>query len=100
MTAKVDREHATRLLKRIAELSVAPADALRPALFIKVAQDNAVVGLSLRLHPVSFVREELCVRSITRNGELAEGRLCPDRAALLLQASCSSVSQRENPGQA
>ncbi|MBL0928367.1 MAG: error-prone DNA polymerase [Phycisphaerales bacterium] len=48
-----------------------------PTPFSQVEQDYAATGLSLRPHPMSFVREELEARGVARNGALADAAAMP-----------------------
>lgn len=57
----------------------------------------ASAGLSLRAHPGSFVREELCAEGVTLNGQVADERVCPDKRRVTV---AGLVLVRQRPGTA
>ncbi|RMH13573.1 MAG: DNA polymerase III subunit alpha, partial [Planctomycetota bacterium] len=46
-------------------------------LALDVAEDYQSVGLSLKAHPVSFIRERLTAAGVTANRDLSDEQLCP-----------------------
>ena len=69
----------------------------RATTFKQVTQDYTSVGLSLRPHPVSFVREELLGHGVTPNGDLASATLWPDKVSVTV---AGLVLVRQRPGTA
>ncbi len=69
--------------------------AVRP--YTAVAHDYAHTGLSLKAHPVSFVRDQLDARRIIRNGELKDERAWPHGKRLSV---AGLVLVRQRPGTA
>ncbi len=69
----------------------------RPAPFDQVTHDYAAAGLSLRPHPVSFVRDQLTMQGVTPSGELADAGLWPDKSTLTV---AGLVLVRQRPGTA
>jgi len=63
----------------------------------KVVQDYSVAGLSLKAHPVSFIRPRLDRRNVVRASELACERLCPHGRRLRV---AGLVLVRQRPGTA
>ena len=74
-----------------------PAYLPKPTQAAQVAKDYRAVGLSLRPHPVSFIREALAVRGVIPNGQLADEKLAPDKACLTV---AELVLVRQRPGTA
>jgi error-prone DNA polymerase len=62
-----------------------------------VAHDYRAVGLSLKAHPVSFIRERLDTIGVTKNSALADERLCPRGRRV---AVAGVVLVRQRPGTA
>ena len=69
----------------------------RPTAYAQVAKDYSAVGLSLRAHPMSFAREQLCAAGVTPNGDLANERLAPDKKSVTV---AGLVLVRQRPGTA
>jgi error-prone DNA polymerase len=63
----------------------------------KVVQDYASVGLSLKAHPVSFLREQLAARGAVPAAQLADARLWPHGSRT---AAAGLVLVRQRPGTA
>lgn len=76
---------------------VEPAYLPRPTPLGQVSHDYAAVGLSLRSHPVSFVRDRLAAMGVTPSGELEHAAKCPDKASITV---AGLVLVRQRPGTA
>jgi len=63
----------------------------------RVLHDYGATGLSLKAHPVSFIRDELDRLGVTRAEELRSERLCPSKRRL---AVAGVVLCRQRPGTA
>ena len=103
----LDRQEALWSLRRLRSQALPLLDELnpvelRPGLPIiaeshKVISDYQSVGLSLKAHPMSFVRSVLNQRGITAAAELADAIRHPDAATL---AVAGLVLVRQRPGTA
>jgi error-prone DNA polymerase len=92
------RDADTPLLDRLAAPPPTPPAPLPPiAPRIKVHHDYAATGLSLKAHPVSFLRPELDGLRVTRNGELKDESRWPNGRRI---AVAGVVLVRQRPGTA
>ncbi|MCL4220858.1 MAG: error-prone DNA polymerase [Phycisphaerales bacterium] len=64
---------------------------------VEVAEDYLSVGLSLKAHPVSFIRDRLKAAGVTQNCDLADERLCPHGRVVTV---AGVVLVRQRPGTA
>lgn len=62
-----------------------------------VLEDYASMGLSLKAHPLSFIREELDARGVTPTSELRSEKLCPQGREISV---AGLVLMRQRPGTA
>ncbi len=74
-------------------LSVLPT--IHPA--VQVLHDYGSIGLSLKAHPIAFLRPELAQRGVTRAADLRSPRLCPAKRRV---AVAGMVLCRQRPGTA
>ncbi|MEM9373162.1 MAG: error-prone DNA polymerase [Planctomycetota bacterium] len=63
----------------------------------RVLHDYGSVGLSLKAHPMSFLRKDLDSRGVTRAGDLRSHRLCPPKRPVTV---AGLVLCRQRPGTA
>lgn len=95
----IDRQHAlwqTRALRdQVLPLfedvrNGSPSKATLPAVpgLRKVVTDYETVGLSLRNHPIAFVREQLDAMGVTAAGELADEKRWPNGRAVRVAGLC------------
>jgi error-prone DNA polymerase len=68
-----------------------------PTPAMQVAKDYTAAGLSLRPHPLTFVREELHAQGVTPNGTLADEHAVPDTHRVTV---AGLVLVRQRPGTA
>ncbi|HUO08922.1 MAG TPA: error-prone DNA polymerase [Phycisphaerae bacterium] len=85
-------------LENLEQAEASPASGLPPiAPYQMVVHDYAAVGLSLKAHPISFVRKQLDRLLVTPNSHLADETRCPHKQQLSV---AGLVLVRQRPGTA